>query len=317
MRIRPRSSDLEFQKTAPVKSETRHQPAHAGSWDMLERIRTTLAFSDEEWQSMTRLPHAELTRLRETHADLPSASLETLAEALDLDPERILAGQVDVKTLLAHRRGNICRIPTRYRKGAQSRIRTSVHLLDFVELHHGWRARQLILNRFQVTDSLFLSLDNQINILFLSDICGYLHECNISLERLQRMGMHSSIANYHSPLGDLFRQYNDPVEMWQAAVLDIGHKYYDRNFIYRIESLSRDELRLSAEPNPEVQDALRTHILGRVEVCASKAGLISAFTTYIGFSSAPIRETRCIHRGDASCLFVLDLRTVYASRRPN
>lgn len=285
------------------------------AWEQLERIRVSLGVPFDEWEALTRLTRAELASLEASRGQPPLSAVEAVAEALDLDPERILAGEVDIHALLAHRGGSVCHLPQRYERAAFSRLRTSSHLLDYVELHFGWRARQRILNRFQITDSLFLSKDHQINIRFLSDVCDLLHHSGVSFEQLRRMGMHSTIANYHSPLGEIFRQHPDPMDLWQTAVFELGHRYYDRNFIYRIDSLTRDELRLEAAPNPEVQEALDTRYIGSPAVCASKSGTIAALTTYVGLPSAPIRETRCIHRGDPVCFFVLDLQPVYEAYR--
>jgi hypothetical protein len=270
--------------------------------DFLERLRESSKLPRDYW-----IPF--LGKEGEKSADpvvvVAERDLVRLAEELSLDANDVARKHVDFRALAAHQEGNLGRLPERYESGL-SRIRTSAHLFDRIESLFGWRARTSILRRRQVTEAVIRDLDRQINLRFLTDVLEEIRALNVTDAGVFKLGEQSLVRNYHSVVGEQYRAAKDLREMYERGATEIFNKYYDRNTTYRLVKITPTRVVLDAIPNPEACEALKETRPGSRLVCLNKAGAFASLSGYRRLPFAAVRETSCIHRGDAVCRFEID-----------
>lgn len=271
--------------------------------DTLERIRATLQFDSDEWQSVLGITQKEQIRMS-AKSQAPSAqAILQLAEHLNLNFESILRGEIDYGILAARRKGNDLILPEKYTVGAFSKLRTSSHLLGYLESFYGWRSRVRVLRHFQISEATLQTPDSNISIRFLTDLCDWLIKNQYPKELIFNMGKYSVVSNFHSPLGDQFRKCSSTKEMYENLFSDLAKRYYDRNHRYRLISLSESECVVEATNEPDVLEALKAKTLGSPQVCLVRSGGFSSIPGYLRLPHAEVQEIACQHRGDAACRF--------------
>lgn len=279
------------------------------SRDYLDRLQDTAGVSAELWADLLEIANpAEIRALFEGKASqkISERALLNLSEYLELSPEKIVTGKVDFQTLAAHRNGNVTRVPEYYSIGASSRVRTSAHLFDCVESLFGWRARADLLRRHQITDAILREPDMRINIRFLSEVCDDIEKLGVGNQAFFQMGFRSLYRNFHSELGESFRATKSTTELFEKCFDELVHKYYDQNFQYRILMMENSICYVEAVSNPDICDQLGTSVLGNRLTCQNKLGVLSSLTGYKRLPFSRVREVRCIHHGDPSCVFEID-----------
>lgn len=274
----------------------------------LERLRDSLDLSVREWASMLEVTErAYRSQLSgASRITLEQSVIESLADELEITPEAIMTGDIDFSVVAKRRVGLATALPERFAKSAYSKVRTSSHLLDYIEMHLGWRARSQVLRRFQLNDSIFADLDYEINVLFISELCERLHREGMPLESFYEMGKLSVISNLNGSLSTLFSKEPGPKSLYERCFNELISKYYDRNFDYRLASLGDDRCVVFAKPREQVLDELRLCALGNSATCAARAGTFASLTGYLGLPDAEVIESECIHRGGSHCRYDID-----------
>ncbi len=275
-------------------------------WNTLERIRSSLDLSTDHWQSILRMTEEEIRLAASGKGPLLENAIIRLSESLDLDPDAVMQGTLDFKALRARGQGVTDFLPERYSVASKSKRRTSAHILDFLEISRGWRARQKALRRFQISEAVFSNLDGQINILFLQDLCDYLISEGFSLRDLYKIGQYSTLTNQGSQLASIYRQLGVPKLAYEVGFTELVQKYYEQNYTYRLLKLEDGKCTVEAVINPEVGEALRSKSYGNSGVCAAKCGTMASITAYISLPCSKVREISCIHNDDPSCMFEID-----------
>ncbi|MCM2276784.1 MAG: hypothetical protein NDJ89_01755 [Oligoflexia bacterium] len=272
----------------------------------IERARVALKTSTRDWAELLSLTEKEYQEGLRGAREFPERSIEELAEHLGLTPENLRSGRIDFRALEKHAAGNLGYLPERYTDAAFSRRRTSSHLLEFLDIHYGWRARVRALRRFQLTEQTFADPDARIGFRFLVDLCEYLGEQGFGPSKLLRMGKFSAVVNYHGPLGQAFRRYRDAREAFEGCFTELIGRYYDENFDYRLLHLSDDRCLIEAVPSQRLRDALHANRVGGPGICALRMGAFASIPAYLGLPDAHVTERACIHRGDSRCLHEID-----------
>jgi hypothetical protein len=266
-----------------------------------------LAWSDQEIASKLGLPVDSFVEGKKTRNDLPASSLLSLSATIGIDPETLAYGKFDRLSLrasasLAHSQG----LPERYSLGAFSRRRTSLHLLKFCDDHFGSRATFSLLKKLQMRRDFFDSPEEFINIQFLTDACNHLKDIGLPEDRFHWIGMRSAVVNQNSVLAEELRKANSIKDAFDLQVNHLVH-FYDRNYRYWIKHLSSSACVFACVERAEAQDAMNTRRLGSKLTCLTRTGVSSAITTLLKLPFAPVKKLSCIHEGDTSCQYFVDL----------
>ena len=118
-------------------------------WGSIERVRTTLGWSHEQMSDHLYLSRKEYLQLRTSRKDVPAHSILLLAHELELDPENLSFGRLDYKAFQKHQTGNHHYLPERYFRGAFSRRKTSLPILNFSDLNFGPSFTDLLFKKLQ------------------------------------------------------------------------------------------------------------------------------------------------------------------------
>lgn len=273
----------------------------------LELIRLATGYSVKDWAELLHRTEAEYRRLaRQDDADIPESVILELSESLEISPEAIISGMIDYAALSKRFSGGSAVLPEIYAQNAFSRRRTSVHLLDYLEIHYGWRLRSNILKHFQITEQVFGNPDEKISVRFVTDLCDHLEASGFNEDSFFRMGQYSVVANYHSKLGDAFREQRDPSRVYEACFTEIANRFYDENFRYTLVRLDEHRCVAEVRPNPTVLESLHMTKIGSVATCWARRGTISTMVGYLGLPFAQVKEETCVHRGDLSCRYEIN-----------
>jgi hypothetical protein len=274
--------------------------------DTLERIQVTLNFSSEQYLSILQLNQREYNRVLSGEHAVSSSLISRLAEQLDLCPNNILSGKIDFKALSAHFSGNPTLLPEKYAFAALSKRRTSIHLLNTIELNYGWRTRERVIRQLQVNESILSSPDAPISMRFPLDLFEIIQGLDPRKNIIFEMGQGYVSTNFYSKLGEIYRGLSSPKKLYERTFPDLASIYYETNTIYRLMKLSEYHCVVEATPNPQLIEAFKTKRIGSLGACQQKLGAFASLPLYQSLPLAKIHETACIHKGDPSCLFYVD-----------
>lgn len=273
---------------------------------VLESVRRSLGTDVCEYAGVLDVSEDEYNRILQGRGKLSAHSALKLSARANVSFEKLLQGDIDLKVLTQIGQGNLQAMPDRYTKMAKSRKRTSINILEFLERFHGRAARDRVLRNFQVSEGVFESPDEWINVLFLSDMCEYLGRSGYSPEQLYCMGSYSVVTNFDSELGRQYRRLaanaQDVYRRFEEALI----RFYDENFWYRLVKSTPHFCLIEAEPNSDVEDELKLRKIGNPAYCVTKAGAFASFTGYLGLPFAKVKEISCIHRGDRACRYLIN-----------
>ncbi|MDR3606230.1 MAG: hypothetical protein P4M08_02490 [Oligoflexia bacterium] len=274
------------------------------SSDNIERLRESVNRPMCEWAAMIRISERHYReKITLPLIEIEDSALEALSEELEITLEAVSSGNLDYRTLARRQSGNATCLPGVYATGAHSRVRTSSHILDFIEIHHGWRERNQILCRFQLNESIFANLETKISIKFLSDLWLYLNSRGVTLEQFHQIGKYSVLSNINSVVGQHFRKFKSPKTAYES-LFEVVNIHYDKNFTYRIKNLTHSCCVVDAQPNKDVLDELQSTTIGNEGSCASRGGTMASILGYLDLPYADVTEINCIHRGDPQCRYI-------------
>ncbi|MBC7693696.1 MAG: hypothetical protein H7222_18160 [Methylotenera sp.] len=284
--------------------------------DTLERIRRAAELAGDDWLQVLGLTEKQYLRLLIERVPLAARTVESVAARFGLSFESVMRGDVDYAALSAREKGDHDPLPARFSVGAFSRRRTSIHLLDYVELNHGWRTRSRILRHFQMSEALFKDPDQSININFVTELCEYLSKSGCSTDVMKSMGEHSFVANRKTPLGRLLRSYGTSRMLHEHVFTELISPYFDKNCIYQLVEISDHHCVVTARPSTEVQDELMQKVIGSTHVCSAKVGSFQSLSGYLGLPFSKVTETDCVHSGAGVCRFHFDFQGRAGLSRP-
>ena len=168
-------------------------------WNTLDRIQATLGLDAAEFADCFALTEREFTRLRQAGRSPKVTAAFECTRRLNIAFDALLSGNIDYVALSRQFHGDRLCLPERYAQGAQSRMRTAITFLDFVERRYDWRKRSAILRRLQVNEGVFADPDQLISVRFAADLCRSLYRFDKNREELIKMGQHSAVTYSQSP----------------------------------------------------------------------------------------------------------------------
>ena len=268
----------------------------------LERIRQGLGIDLALWSELLGISPQSYKEAVATGRPVPLCALEAVTHYLGLSLEILIRGEIDYPALFARFNGHLGTLPERYSTGAFSRKRTSINVLAYVEQMYGWTESQHILRLLQVNEAAFGNPEEWINVNFLADLLALLKKRGATRESLRAMGSFSAVTNRRTRLGEVMGQAHGVHDLYETMI-DRAAGLYDVNCNYWIESMEADGCVIAAVPNPDVQDAIGSKVIGNREVCEAKEGVFASAPCYIGHAHSAVSEEKCVHRGDPHCAF--------------
>ena len=276
-------------------------------WVTIDKIKHTLGWSDTDLCDRLQVTAKQLFEEKKLLLSPRLTPITRLTDSLGISIDAIVTGNIDFHALAAHATGNLKQLPERYSVAKFSKIRTSIHILDFIENQLGWQAKKSIYNHFQINEAMFTSPESTVNFLMPSDICKFIGEkFKASLHQLQNIGAHSAIVNKNSVVGRVASKFKDPKALYENFFQVMVHQLYEKNQRYRILKLTRQNCLVETNFREEVKESLKTNRLGNEFACAAIGGSMASIPGYLDLSYSQVTKVDCIHRGGGSCKYFID-----------
>ena len=274
-------------------------------WETLDRVRKSMRLDRKGFADVLGMTHQQYESSWLKKKSLSVLEISRLLDSIPISFENLLKGKVDFKALDRQFVSGVSVLPERYSVGAFSRRRTCINLLAYLEKNYGENFTGDCLRQLQTPVDLFDDPDAMINIRFQSDLCEYLSRAGCQSSEFFKMGEYSVRTNAKSIIAKELSKQPTPRAMYEYLFTTlIG--LYDENAFYKIIEITDTHLLAEVRPNPQVADALGSKVFGNPFVCGTRAGVGASFPAYMSLPKAEVKEIRCIHCGDPSCIYELD-----------
>jgi hypothetical protein len=273
-------------------------------WNSVEKLRKTARLKHSEVAELLMITDRHYKGRYESSRPPHAMGVLSLTRKFELDPRKFIAGNIDWAVLTRRIQGDMTALPERYEVAANSRRRTSIHVLSYLKRTKGDNYVHDLVRKFDLTEAAFVDPNQFVNINLLTDLSDFLVTQGATKRDLYEMGAESSRVNKNMGFS---RPILESLKIKDAYQLQIDHLmgYFDRNYQYRVGQLKDDFCTLESVQNKEVTDALRVKWHGSTNVCAVREGVIASFPQCFGLPRANVYETHCVHRGDPKCIFAI------------
>jgi hypothetical protein len=228
------------------------------SWQVRQFVKDS-GISLKEFKSLTGLSSSQVMRwfsgedhlLKQKHVSNLEAGLCTTLEGLR--SKKILN-----KCFYENFRGERIAVSEQYVEEARSYVRSSSHVVKYLELLFGKERIRCILKEMSVHRAYFDELDNKINILFFVDLLEKCRRLGLSKKELRMVAgaMFLSIEGTESE--KLFKKCNSHTEAY-LNIKEIVNKF-DTNFYYDF-NVGEKEVVMFSEPHESVVSLLEKRCL--------------------------------------------------------
>jgi hypothetical protein len=261
-------------------------------WDILLRIQVSLGINSKKFSSLMQLPEKDFLKMKGYRLDPPIRNTLFLAEALNLSFDHLITGKIDYTTLTQQFLGHKDYLPEKYCLAAYGKRRIALGLLNYIETHHGWTKRAQLLRHFQISEAAFSNPEAPINLRFSIDAVEWMFQYFRSYSVLETMGQKMVTGMSHQPFRDELKPTRNLAEFFEALFGGILEKHVEKNFLWKIQTLNGQSLRVRGYPNPEVAEASGTECVQSFSGLVVRKGMLSALPTYLNYSPAPVKIIR-------------------------
>ncbi len=270
------------------------------------KIQHTLLYSDKQLSELLQVKENELKRIFKKTRKLKVTELASLTDALSLSIESFVLGDLDLVAIEKHSKGQLDYIPERYTQAGQSRIRSALVYFHFIEQRLGWWVLQSLMRKFQITHKAIEDPNTLININFFKDITELLSKRGLESSNFYQIGAHSYEMNKNSEFSKKLEISANPTDAYDRLCYELKN-HIESNSHYRILRQTPTTIEIESKDNPDTAQALKLSHLGNPFVCQYKAGFFSRGTSYIDLPSVSVKEIKCAHYGDPSCIFEVNI----------
>lgn len=282
-----------------------------------EKLREALKLSKSNWASYLEVKPSEYERLLKQQKAFSALSLFRLCERLDLNVSAFQTGSIDYEAVYQLHRGNTAYINPKYLVAAYSKKFSMINMLNFVERRRGPCLRTSLSRNFQISEEFWKNdFSGSINYRLITEALSYLQGRGFAPEDFHAMGVHSGNTLRGSEIGNRLGSCRRTKDVYDLLFSEVIFKM-EHNCNYKLSGLTAQGCTVEMRSHPEVAEAFQVKHLGNLASCDVKRGILAAMPTFMGESLSNVRETQCVHRGDARCRFKLDFplpRTVRGSR---
>lgn len=275
-------------------------------WSVLEKIRVIMDAGHDQFADFLELTAKDYWKLRYSQ-QMPSAnSIFKLLERIPVSFEALMSGNIDFNALRTQLEMGEPSLPEKYKQASHSRVRTLQAVLQYLEYHHGWAASENLIKNFQIPPQLLQNPDAKVNIRLIADVYDYVTRYYAHPGQIERIGALSYQINQRSPIGRVLSKEKTVVKAYEVTFGQLM-PHFDENFHYSIQAMDQSVVKVSVEQNSIVAEALGLRHLSNVQGCGIRGAVGGSFSAYLGVSHSAFRETKCVHRGDAQCLYEFDI----------
>ena len=264
-------------------------PSHGFVVGIFSRLVSGLGISTAELSELLGITHSELTRFLEGRFELSITSLYQLCAGLNISCDQLLSLSFDWSAAESFFRGKVSAIPDKYLEDPQSRVLTTLNLLNFVEAEYGSQIKATLLRRLQLTESMFKDPWACVNLKLALDFIKNLVEITQDTNAPFRAGRHS--ANTVAALGAQ-QQFTDI--RTQRDVFDFlfskgaVKKLIESNREWKIDKERNGVIHLSARIPEYALDHVEGRYLYSLQGDLVRMGYLCSMPAYVGLPSARV-----------------------------
>lgn len=296
---RPKVSDLRID---PKDMQTR---SIFRILETVEHLQAVTRHSDDDWLDILQVSWKDYYTFRAGQKCISFSSIERLANHFKMPTASVLTGRVDFEQIALAYSPKETALNERYSVGAHGRMRSTITSIEFLEKTFGWRLKQDILRRFELSEALLQDPFHAVSILLITDICDYLHRRQFTDQDLLLMGTYSFEGNKNTLVGRAYSEmptYQDAFHAFATTLMPI----FERNCTYHFEMVEENTGVVNSISNPDVASELNVKHLGSTHLCHVKNGIWASLVCYFGLTLPKVTHTKCEHRGDEMCQSVFD-----------
>ncbi|MBL7664480.1 MAG: hypothetical protein JNM93_05060 [Bacteriovoracaceae bacterium] len=273
---------------------------HAKIWDSIDRLCYISKLSFEDFLDLIELTQYEYAQLRLNNGAVPLKPLFKLSNYFKITMNSIIEGQIDYARLVQL---SYSTLREKYSTNAFSKCRSVHYSLYFIEKKFGWKKRAHILKNFQVTEDSLMDPDKPINLKLNIDIGNYFLEYFRSPELLKSMGLCSAVTNKNSPDFSILKNATTLSSLYEIMTEIIIPSKIEKNYTWRIHSVSEKSIYISGTPNPDIVNLLGADYLLSNSASLVREGFFSAVPMYVNLSAAEVTKIKDVNNNDPYDLY--------------
>lgn len=264
-------------------------------WFEVDRLGEYLEWSNEDFGHYLKMSQFELSSKRANNSEIPLINLSQFCSELGISIDLLLSGEVDLEWLKYQKQGKRYHIPSKFKKGSFSKIRTSSNVLKYLDDHYLAQS-EFLLKRLGLSREMFLTGDESISINCLVEMTNYLKTQKMKEDEFINIGFASFEDNKGSLFAKKLSEFSSAKEIIEAVIYE-NSTSYDLNFRYEIEEMNSRYTIISERPTQEAQDALSRLKVGTYETELIKSGVLRGLPRYIDQKELEGFIVSSVHKG--------------------
>lgn len=226
-------------------------------------------------------------------------------DKLNVTLDSVIKGRVDFQILYEQFIGRSS-MPSRYTKNALlSRRLTGKYMLDFIEKSRGVGAKRIILQHFQLQEDQFENLERENNILLPYDIACHVHHF-YGEKVLFNMGLYSIEVLRKTSMGQILSQSRSMVSMIEHFLHDYGPCSVEKNYQWKIGSLTSSSCTISGQPVQEAIEEIGKKNISNKTLDVLRKGFFKALPGLVGVEEATVKQIKSISTGARADEYLLN-----------
>jgi hypothetical protein len=268
----------------------------------LERLQAISCLSESDWCDVLEIHWKDYQELKMGRMEVAGRTLENLSEFFGLGATEILEDSIDFSKLALKFEKKGRHLPDRYLNAAFGRRRSSINSMQFLEDKISWKLRSDVIQKFEIPESEMQDPFGKISVLFMTDLCDYLHRRGFQAKDFHSMGAYNYVTSSNSLIGKYYSELRSLTEVYESFFLE-SMKFFEANCTYKLIKLDSSGGVFEVWSNPDVAAELGVRHIGNEHLCSFKGGHAASMTQFLGQPMAQIRETACVHNGSSCCRY--------------
>ena len=241
---------------------------------------------------------------------------DRLAKFAGIPDKQLLIGNYDRDLARKRIYGDYQALPERYTTNQNSFLRTSSHIIRYVNLTRGQEFADRILTELNVSPLIYLNTDTKINLTYFADLLQSLSDKGFRQSELDNLASVLFLSLQDTALGSKFQTAENMFEIYETLANNFN--YFDTNFDYKsafvknkyvLKTVLPVEQHLGLKDNPERLERLMryrhillawfpylaglTPLFPKTEIIRSSSGILE--TQYEFSLAAPLRPRPSLH----------------------
>jgi DNA-binding Xre family transcriptional regulator len=280
-------------------------------WFNINRLKWSNRLRDRDLCEILGLSGSELDQLQDSGKAPRIRSLVSLSEHFEVSLDELVRSRISIRKALRGRRVGSLALPERFAVAARSKVRTSYHIVNFLERRSRFRPIEQFLNQTEVPYGIFGDLGQEINIDFITELCDWLARNRlVTMNDLYLMGLNTYEVNKRSELAEKLSRFESLRELHLFQVSEFMN-FFDKNARYRVKRLSNTHCTASWTHNPEVCESLKRDRISSRLVETYQLGVAASIPLFLGLPPSRVRVVSSIHAGAKETAFEIDFTEAF------